>query len=487
MRKSGLYTAGVYIDYTAKSFRRRLKRQRLHRAGKGMAAALLAMAVGAVSMSGLNMYRDLAFRSAAEPAGSLSSEEESGLRGMVPGVLKQERNQAVYPEDTVNVIKEPGDILVVLDPGHGGMDDGCVKGNILEKDINLQIAGAVSAKLQEMGYQVMLTRNSDRGLTLEERVKTANDAHADIYVSIHQNSSEVSSVEGIEVWYSAQNAGDESAHLSELIRKYTIEDTGAVSREIREEEELYVIRECTMPSCLVETGFLSNQAERGRLTNPEYQEQIAEGIASGIDFFFQPKTMYLTFDDGPSEENTSAVLDILKERNIKATFFVVGENVAKHPEVARRIVEEGHTIGIHCNNHEYKKLYASVDSYLEDFEEAQRTVKEVTGVEAKLFRFPGGSINDFNRNVYQEIAEAMTERGYIYYDWNASLEDAVADADPETLIQNAVSSTLGRRHVVMLAHDVVYETSQCLEELLDQFPEYRMEPLTEDLEPIQFR
>ena len=158
----------------------------------------------------------------------------------------------------------------------------------------------------------------------------------------------------------------------------------------------------------------------------------------------------------------------------------------KHPDVARRIVEEGHTIGIHCNNHDYKQLYKSVDSYLEDFQKAYDAVYEVTGVEAKLFRFPGGSVNAYNKTVGAEIIKKMTENGYIYFDWNASLEDAVKQSAPEALIQNAVSSTLGRKKVVMLAHDVVYNTTQCLEQLLDSFPEYEMKPLTVDVEPIQF-
>ena len=121
-----------------------------------------------------------------------------------------------------------------------------------------------------------------------------------------------------------------------------------------------------------------------------------------------------------------------------------------------------------------------------DFEKAREIVREVTGVETKLFRFPGGSINAYNKRVYKDIIAEMTARGYVYYDWNASLEDAVTKPNADTLIQNGVSSTLGRNHVVMLAHDVVYETGQCLDELLDQFPEYRMEPLTGDVEPIQF-
>ena len=196
--------------------------------------------------------------------------------------------------------------------------------------------------------------------------------------------------------------------------------------------------------------------------------------------------MYLTFDDGPSEENTARVLDILNEWGIKATFFLIGENVRNHPEMARRIVAEGHTIGIHCDNHDYDKVYESVESYIQDFEMARQTVYEVTGVDTKLFRFPGGSINAYNQEVNDEIIEKMTEMGYIYFDWNASMEDAVKDPDPETLIANGLSSTLGRKKVVMLAHDVVYSTGICLERMLDGLPEYEMKPLSEEIEPIQF-
>ena len=232
-----------------------------------------------------------------------------------------------------------------------------------------------------------------------------------------------------------------------------------------------------MPACLIETGFLSNKEERARLVSQEYQEKLASGIVQGIEYYFHPKTMYLTFDDGPSEENTARVLDILKKRNIKATFFLVGENVEKYPEIARRIVAEGHTIGIHCYNHDYQNLYRSAESYVEDFEHARRVVYEVTGVEAVLFRFPGGSINSYNDKVYAEIIEEMTRQGYVYYDWNASIEDAVAGTEPTQLVANGVRTTLGRRKVILLAHDVVYSTGEILEDLLDSFPEYEMRPL----------
>lgn len=394
---------------------------------------------------------------------------------------------SVFGSDLVLVEEVEKTPIIVIDPGHGGEDEGCSRGEVKEKEINLQLARMLADKLQELGYDTVITREADEtSLLLEERVEIAEECGADLFVSIHQNACEESesTVSGIETWYCGNVEG--SRRLAQLIHRGMIEKSGAQDRELRESEELYVIRETSMPSCLIETSFLSNEQERKLICNVEYQEKLVSGIAQGIEYYFHPKTMYLTFDDGPSEENTSAVLDILKENNIQATFFVVGENVRKHPEVAKRIVEEGHTIGIHCNSHDYEKIYADVDSYLADFQEAWDAVYEVTGVEVQLFRFPGGSINAYNEEVYEEIITEMTDKGYIYFDWNGSLEDAMSKTSPEKLIENARESTLGRRRVVMLAHDIVYNTTLCLQELIDSFPEYRMEPLTPEVTPIQF-
>lgn len=382
--------------------------------------------------------------------------------------------------------RQPQNITIILDPGHGGEDEGCSRAGVLEKDVNLAIARAAGAKLSELGYKVEYTRNGDESRTTEERVEMANTLKGDLYISIHQNACETNEPCGMEVWYCDDRYEEESERLAGLFRKYIVQTTGVKGRELSETDSLYVIRESDMPSCLIETGFLSNSAERRKLTDPEYQDLIAEGIADGVNYYFFPKTMYLTFDDGPSEENTNAILDVLKEKNIKATFFVVGENVEKHPEIARRIVEEGHTIGIHCYRHDYDALYASPEAYMEDFEKAYRIVYETTGVEVKLFRFPGGSQNDYNKKVYKEIIRRMTEEGFIYFDWNASLEDAVTRGEPEVLIENAASSTLKRKKVVMLAHDTVHATAVCLDDLIDSFPEYRMEALTPEVVPIQF-
>ena len=377
--------------------------------------------------------------------------------------------------------------VIIIDPGHGGMDGGCVFGDIAEKDINRKIAYRVMQKLRIMGYCVELARTGDDYIDKTERVDMANGRNARLYVSIHQNSCEDKSVAGIETWYDENDETSDSRRLAMLIQQETVKATGAQGRELVSDPEMCVTSKSAMPACLIETGFLSNKTEREKLASAEYRDQIAEGIANGIDLYLNPKTMYLTFDDGPSEEYTDMVLDVLKEKNIKATFFLIGEYVRKYPETARRIAEEGHTIGIHCDVHDYQKIYASVDSYLEDFENAYDTVYEITGVEAEFFRFPGGSVNAYNKAVYQDIIEEMETRGFVYYDWNASLGDAGKNSlTSEELIGNAVATARGRREVVMLAHDRVDNTAYALEKLIDSLPEYRMEPLTTKAAPVQF-
>lgn len=396
-----------------------------------------------------------------------------------PVQLDMAQMQALIEENAIPVI--------FIDAGHGGADAGCSRGGVEEKTINLEIAIKVRDQLEDLGYKVIMARDSDVYISKEERVEQANASQADIYVSIHQNATDDGSdASGMEVWYDGSDETRANKRLAQLIRQQTAKSTQVVERELRGNADFHVTGSTTMPACLIETGFLTNADERNKLVTEEYQEQIASGIVQGIEYYFHPKTMYLTFDDGPSEENTEKVLDILKERNIHATFFLIGENVEKNPEIARRIVEEGHTIGIHSNTHNYEEIYADADSFIQDFEAAHQIIYEVTGVDAKLFRFPGGSVNAYNAEVNEEIIEKMTELGYTYYDWNASLEDAAPDTTPEELISNGVSTTLGRKNVVMLAHDVVYNTGVCLEELLDSLPEYEIKALSEEVEPVQF-
>jgi len=162
------------------------------------------------------------------------------------------------------------------------------------------------------------------------------------------------------------------------------------------------------------------------------------------------KTVYLTFDDGPSDR-TDEILAILDQYNIKATFFVVPRRTDECFRRLRAIVDAGHTIGVHTYSHDYSIIYASVESYLDDFYKAYELIVEATGVKPDIFRFAGGSLND---KTYKIIAE-MTRRGFTYYDWNASGDDSVSDPPPtvESITQNSISWVMRRQEAVLLLHD----------------------------------
>ncbi len=465
---------------------RHMKRRRTRRGFKAAALGLAAASLLGACLCGIYLLVD------SRPQGEVVELMAEKLPEEVPGspldvgsvnimqaLEKPEPEPQPQEQPTQQPTPEPeaaGGPVVAIVPGYGGAVEDTGSGGVTESQVGREIAARLEVKLQEMGFKTLLLGGED--------VSAA--AGADIYIGIRPNAcaQSESAMTGIETFY--PQGLEDGRRLARLVQGGAVDGTGTQDRQVREAGESDRAPGVSIPFCLVEAGFVANDQEWVTVMGEEYQENLAAGIAQGVDYYFNPKTMYLTFDDGPSEENTTAVLDILKEKGIKATFFLVGENVNKHPEVARRIVEEGHTIGIHCNRHVYEDLYASVDSYLEDFQKAYDTVYEVTGVEVVLFRFPGGSINSYNKAVYEDIIQEMESRGFIYFDWNASLEDAARNTTPEKLLQNARNSVMGRKRVVMLAHDILYNTTQCLEELLDSFPEYKMEPLTPEVDPIHF-
>ncbi|MDE7287660.1 MAG: N-acetylmuramoyl-L-alanine amidase, partial [Lachnospiraceae bacterium] len=182
--------------------------------------------------------------------------------------------------------------LIVVDAGHGGEDSGCLGFGIYEKDINLQIALRVKQCLEKRGFRVMMLRETDEFLAIEERAELANSRQADAYVSIHQNTYEGSdkSVSGIETWYDGADTDRDNERLARLIHQQTIKSTGANERMLWDIADLYVTNKTLMPACLIETGFLTNQKECRLLSTDEYQEKIAEGIAEGIEMYFQSET-----------------------------------------------------------------------------------------------------------------------------------------------------------------------------------------------------
>ncbi|MBP8968695.1 MAG: polysaccharide deacetylase [Lachnospiraceae bacterium] len=181
--------------------------------------------------------------------------------------------------------------------------------------------------------------------------------------------------------------------------------------------------------------------------------------------------VYLTFDDGPSIY-TDDILDILAEYNVKATFFVVGrENTASYARYLR-IVEEGHTLGMHSYSHVYSDIYASPESFAEDTQRIRSLLEDVTGQTPVFYRFPGGSSNDVSRTDVRELAEYLESQGIIYFDWNVSSGDAgKIPLTSDQIVRNALSGIESRDTTVILLHDAaskrstVYALPQIIETL----------------------
>lgn len=165
-------------------------------------------------------------------------------------------------------------------------------------------------------------------------------------------------------------------------------------------------------------------------------------------------TIYLTFDDGPSN-NTSKILDILKQEDIKATFFLVNFNSSYNP-VVKRIYDEGHSIGIHSYTHNYKLIYSSVSAYFDDLNKMNDKIKTITGSDTKLLRFPGGSsntISSFNKGIMTTLVKEVTNAGYHYFDWNVDSSDAWSARNSNDVYNNVINN-LKRGTNIVLMHDL---------------------------------
>lgn len=207
------------------------------------------------------------------------------------------------------------------------------------------------------------------------------------------------------------------------------------------------------------------------------------------DASYDRKVVYLTFDDGPSE-NTGKILDILKKYNARGTFFVTGNN-KKYNDSLKRIVDEGSAVALHTYTHDYAKVYASEEAYFEDLQKISDMVKDVTGVESKVIRFPGGSSNTVSKKycpgLMTELTKAVQEKGYQYFDWNCDSTDASGNHVPvDTLVANATSASA--QHINILMHDTAAKdtTVKALPKIIEHYKKqgYSFEALTADSYPV---
>ena len=186
------------------------------------------------------------------------------------------------------------------------------------------------------------------------------------------------------------------------------------------------------------------------------------------------KVVYMTFDDGPSE-NTDKILKILKKYDAKATFFVTGNN-QKYNKSIKKAADQGNTIALHTYTHDYANVYSSTTAYFEDLQKVSDMVKQITGKAPKYIRFPGGSSNTISAQYSQGIMSALDnmvhEKGYEYFDWNCSSGDAASNTVPtQDIVHNATSCDY--EQIMILFHDSSPKTTtvEALPEIIKSYKE----------------
>lgn len=183
------------------------------------------------------------------------------------------------------------------------------------------------------------------------------------------------------------------------------------------------------------------------------------------------KKVFLTFDDGPSEV-TETVLKILDEKDIKATFFLIGEQITEEKEeLVQRMSQEGHEIGVHTYTHDKDQIYTSAQAYIEDVEKTAERIEEVTGKKPVYYRFPWGSANKFISPYRSELIQGLSDMGYQYVDWNVSGEDSVGTPSIQTIYANVKKDYNKYQEPVVLLHDSASNkmTAETLSDIIELF------------------
>lgn len=186
------------------------------------------------------------------------------------------------------------------------------------------------------------------------------------------------------------------------------------------------------------------------------------------------KRVFLTFDDGPSTSVTPYILDLLKQENIKATFFVLGTKVEANPDILKREYNEGHFIANHGYSHKYKDIYSSTQAVLDEYNKTNQAIKnalENQNYNSLVFRFPGGSTGGPYDELKKEAKELLRQNGIASLDWNALTNDAAGANTKEKIMQNFYSTVEGKTSVVILMHDASDKilTYECLPEMIKYF------------------
>ncbi|MGN7764547.1 polysaccharide deacetylase family protein [Paenibacillus sp. 22594] len=198
------------------------------------------------------------------------------------------------------------------------------------------------------------------------------------------------------------------------------------------------------------------------------------------------KTVYLTFDDGPSKI-TSKVLEILQQQGVKATFFVLGEQARQRPELINAIWEQGHSIGNHTYNHNYHDLYSGFTEFWSQIKQTEEIVRNITGVRPQLIRAPGGTFGHFDETYFHLLKQA----GYSVMDWTVDSGDSRRKGVPAADILKESVGDMNASRVILLLHDGGghEQSAKALPEIIQRYKSagYAFGVLDAEMQPVQFR
>ena len=220
---------------------------------------------------------------------------------------------------------------------------------------------------------------------------------------------------------------------------------------------------------------IQEQKEAERLAKLPQLTEIGRNNLANI-YNSETKRVFLTFDDGPSKTVTTSVLDILKQENIKATFFLLGSRIDLYPEIVKRQYDEGHYLASHGYSHVYSQIYASPQSVLDEYNKSLISIRNAIGEQEfnpHLFRFPGGYKGGKYAQIKEQAAQLLDQNGILNIDWNALTADSAGAETTEEFIAELEKTVPKYNSVVVLMHDngTKKATAEALPTIIQYFRE----------------
>ncbi len=292
--------------------------------------------------------------------------------------------------------------------------------------------------------------------------------------------------------------------IKAVTRTVNVVDTTAPVINMQGGSSLYVDNfnnlESIDPGVVVTDNYdkeVKAKRERHKISETEYEFVYTATDLSGNIAIAKRRILkatgviYLTFDDGPSDITTE-VLNVLKENDVKATFFIVDYSEEDKSKV-QRIIEEGHTLGLHGMSHDYATIYSSLDAITENFIGLRNKILDDFNYSATYIRFPGGASNTISKNycegIMTEAINKVEQEDFTYYDWNVDVDDAGSARTADRIYDNFVAGIAPKRENVVLMHDGYghQATADALQKIIDYANDngYVFSAITEDTIPVQ--